>query len=191
MEENRADLNTAAQALASLAVAMKQSEARLADTTEHHLQALQRAVASTVQQIHATQSDALDRLRAQVRSALEDGLTVATKKYLDDVQVAARQITAASESAMAQQRQAGARQLRHAWIVLGVAIIAAAGPLLSAHVVLRYYESRVVPAKDRGDLVQAFNQADIVQCGTGLCARVDTKARRRGANNDYLPIKPR
>lgn len=191
MEEHRADLSTAAQALASLAVAMKQSEARLAEATEQHLQALQRAVASTAHQIHATQSDALDRLRIQVRSALDEGWSAATRKYLDDVQVAARQITAAAESAAAQQRQAGARQLRHAWIVLGVAVVAAVGPLLSASLVLRYYEGRVAQAKDQSELVEVFNRADIVRCGNDLCARVDTKGARAGDRQGYVKVKLR
>ena len=41
------------------------------------------------------------------------------------------------------------------------------------------------------ELIQRIRRADLVQCGDGLCANVDTRAARTGDRKQYLPIKTR
>lgn len=133
-------------------------------------------------------SQALQQRSAEI---IGQGMAAAFTRFNQQMEAATKRAAVAADAlekerlALQQQRRSGI------WISSGALLI---GSLLavggSAYAVHHSY-TRVEQHRIQAELLRAYNRADVVLCGERLCANVDDKTPRAGAQGQYRPVKPR
>jgi hypothetical protein len=95
-------------------------------------------------------------------------------------QAAARQLAGLPRSQHASTR------LSLLWLVIGGLFLVVGVSIWSWQTGREALRNRV-----EADLGSRLGRADIVKCGSGLCANVDARGRGLGDRHQYRPIKPR
>ena len=171
---------------------MQQREERMRDTVNQQMQALQVGVQRAGGEVNRVVESAMPRLSQLSQQALAGALDPAAQRLEQSVQNASRTLLAATQNyAQAQQQLAykASRGMLLATMAVGLAglLAAAAGAWLLLHA--RQEVARLQP---QIDYFQAINHADWVMCGEGrLCARVEERGQRYGADKGYRRIEIR
>lgn len=160
---------------------------RLAAVTQE-LQALAQRVPGVVGR---SADDALRALPEQVMGKVRHGLERPVEAYEQRLQTAGQQIGDGAQGIAAQIRRM--EQLHRALVwktfgaVLGCLLLLLVGGLwLSQHYygVIREYQIA-------GELLKAYNGADVILCEGRLCANTDAKGKRYGEQGQYRPVMAR
>lgn len=189
------DQNELSAVIAKTAALMEQFERRCADI-EQRQQSLTAELRALAQQILAavrqSADSTLQALPGQLLGKVQSGLEQPVDHYEQRLREAGRLLGEGAQ-VLAAQIQRLVRLLKHlVWKTLAVtttcmALLLVGGTWLSAHYYGVIRENQV-----SGDLLKAYNGADVVLCGDGrLCAKVDASAVRDGSAPQYLPIERR
>lgn len=138
-----------------------------------------------------TGTDALQIIREGCSTALERGLVDVLRTLHPKVEHLTTQIDSAARTAGEQSRLLKNVQTTLVW--KSMAYVAAGGAMLVAGATAWAWQQKRVADEYRieAELAQRIRRADLVQCGDGLCANVDTRAARVGDRRQYLPIRSR
>lgn len=158
---------------------------------QHH--ALARDVRHLAQQVPQVVKQSLDDALRSLPEQVRDKVDSCLLQTIDDYQ---RRLQAAGQAVQQRADHVGQQLMRleqlHrllVWKVLG-ATATAFGLLLAGGLWLSTHYANIIRDNQlSAETVQAYNAADLVPCGEGLCANVDIKGQRYGKYGEYLPVK--
>jgi hypothetical protein len=105
--------------------------------------------------------------------------------------IAVRAASAAART-LESERQALSRERRTwLWLGSGALLVASMLAMVSAFYAVVTSRKEVERNQIAADLLRAYDQADVTLCGHRLCANVDDRGARQGADNQYRLVKPR
>ncbi|HEY0504728.1 MAG TPA: hypothetical protein VGD42_14700 [Lysobacter sp.] len=167
---------------------------------ENHLlrEQLTRLAGSLEQSAHALRAggqqlgnEALQVIRQGSGPVLERNVADAVDKLEQQTARIAGKLEWVAQTAGEQARQLTRAQTVLVWKSLAVLAVGAVMLVGGASVWAWQEKQEAQRHRIDADLGRRISQADIVQCGDGLCARVDPKAPRTGDRRQYWPIRPR
>ncbi|TDK24394.1 hypothetical protein E2F46_08940 [Luteimonas aestuarii] len=133
----------------------------------------------------------VDTIEAQGRQALHDGLGDAVGRFRQQMDGSLAHTRDVLATLAKGTERASAVQTSLVWkslvaLLIG-SVLAVAGTWSYARAQLGQIERQRVEAR----YLEAFNRADVVLCGDGLCANIDPSAKAHGADGRYRPIRAR
>lgn len=160
---------------------------RLASVTQE-LQSLAQRMPAVVGESADT---ALRVLPEQVMGKIRHGLQQPVDAYEQRLQGAGRLIAEAAQGMSAQVIRMERLHKAVVWKTYGAVLgslllMLAGGAWLSQH-----YYGVIRNNQVAGDLLKAYNNADVVLCGDALCANVDTQGSGYGDKGQYRLVQPR
>lgn len=142
--------------------------------------------------VRVAADDIVRSVPAELAEGAAHGLERPLGEYRAQLQSAGDEVTRSAQSLAAQiARLRGAHRLL-VWeacgaLAVALALLLGGGAWLAAH-----YAGVVRANQVSAEVMQAYNRADVVLCGKGeLCANVDAKRSRYGAEGQYLRVKRR
>lgn len=184
-----------ATVIGKTAALMEQFDRRCGDI-DSRLQSLSQQLESMALQLPAiverSTDNAVRTLPGQIVHKLGEGLEQSVRTHEARLHDSGSTLAQRTQT-LAQQLQRMERLHKHlVWKTITVTatcllLLLGGGAWLATH-----YAGVIRHNQIAGELLNAYNHADVMLCGDGqLCANVQPKDKRYGANEQYLPVKPR
>lgn len=186
------------EALKTLVIKLAAVAERLDQRSQSAVQQVEQAAAMLDQRAHRLGSSSADftrevsqALQRQSGEFLGRGLGDSIAEFKSQLTACARAASAAAQT-LESERQALSRE-RRTWLWLGSGALLVASMLATVSAFHAVVTSRKEVERNQiaAGLLRAYDQADVTLCGQRLCANVDDRGGRHGADKQYRLVKPR
>lgn len=188
------DQNQLTALISQTAQLMEQFERRC-DHAGEGLQHLMRQMDTLTRQLPEVVSQSADAsfntLPAQVLHATRRGLDQAVQGYSARLGASGQDIESSTRAMAGQIRRLEKLHRLLVWKTAGAVSICLALLLIGGLWLSMHYTRVIERNQLSAQLMKAYNEADVTLCEGRLCAHVDPKAKRFGAQGQYIPVAPR
>lgn len=176
------------------AMLMEQYERRCS-RLDQQLAAVTRELQQLAQQVPAvigrSADDSLRALSGQVMGRISQGLTQPVDAYEQRLRSAGHLLADGAQDIAAQIRRMERLHRAIVWKTVGAVLGSLLLMLVGSIWLSRHYYGVIRDHQIAGDLLKAYNGADVVRCGERLCANIDDAGKRYGDQGQYRPVRPR
>ena len=186
------------EAIKTLVIQLAAVAERLDQRSQSAVQQVEQAGAMLDQRAHRLGSSSADftrevfnALQRQSGEFLGKGLGDSIGEFKSQLAACARAATTAART-LESERQALSRERRTwLWLGSGALLVASTLAMVSSFYAVVTSRKEVERNQIAADLLRAYDQADVTLCGHRLCANVDDRGARQGADNQYRLVKSR
>ncbi len=183
------------EALISNTAALMEQFERRCVSIEQRLQASALSLHNLTEQVPETVKqaahDSLQGMPDQMMGKALEGLDKPVHDYQLHLHAASHEIgTSASALALQIKKMEQVHQML-IWKVVGVVAISLVLLLVGGAWLSMHYYNVIRNDQVSAEMVKAYNAADVVMCGSQLCANIDPKGQHYGSKGEYVPIRSR